>query len=350
MFNSAFKAIVLTTLFTALCAACSKQPNTINENRDDKIIIGWQTLWSPAGQIAQTLIHTDIAKNEHLDLNLIGFLFGPDMNEAAMNHNINCLNTGNVPTTSLLAKSDDWVIVARLIRQSLAIVARTGSGISKIEDLRGKTIGLPYGSGPHPYLLCLLKRRGLWHGKDDTSVKLMNVAPSEQVMALQQKAVDAIATWEPQTAIAVLKKLGTVIDQEAGPGFIIVEKKFAVAHPRLITQLLKAYLKAEYFVGTHRELTDDWFSKAAHFNKELISKTKIVEPNILQHNPTKVNLDISDEDLRIAQQHADIMFETGLIRQPVSIKNRIDSSYLRQAQSDWQRISNKLPTINILTP
>ncbi len=331
-----FKTLCLPALFACLLLSCSQNLDHHSLSKDAPVIIGWQTAWSPAGQIAQTLIHTNIAKNENLKLGLIGFLYGPDMNEAAINHNINCLNTGNVPATSLLAKSPDWLIIARLIRQPLSIVARNGSGIKKIEDLKGKTLGIPYGSGPHPYLLSLLKSHELWDGRPELPLKLINIAPSEQVMALQQKAVDAIATWEPQTSIAVLKKLGTVIDQDAAPGFIIIEKKFANDHPETIVRLLTAYLQAEYFVATHKELTDDWFAAGSHFSKELISKIKIIEPNLLQKDPHKIDLNLTEEDIDKCQQHANAMFAAGLIKQPVNIREHIDLSFLQKAQAQWQ--------------
>jgi len=277
-------------------------------------------------------------------------MFGADMNEAALNRSINCLNTGSVPATSLLAKSPDWVIISRLIRQPLAIVARNGSGIKNIKDLRGKTLGIPYGSGPHPYLLCLLKENKLWDGKSALPLKIMNISPSEQVMVLQQKLVDAIATWEPQTTITLLKGLGSVIDEKVAPGFIIVDKKFAIDHPEAIVNLLKAYLQAEYFVATHKELADNWFAQSSHFNKELIAKIKISEPNLLQTDPHKINLGISRTDIDTCQKQADALLESGLIKHAINIKDRIDLSYLQKAQAEWLHNADNLAPVNIISP
>jgi len=353
-----FKTLLLFLFCANILFACSKSAeregqrenklvvtptdDTLQVIPNDKVqspplLIGWQTAWSPSGEIAQTLIHTDIAKKENLNLQFVGFLFGPDMNEAAINHDINCLNTGNVPAISLLAKSSDWTIIARLIRQPLSIIARNGSGIKNIEDLKGKTLGIPYGSGPHPYLLSLLKSHGLWDGKSELPLNIMNIAPSEQIMALQQKSVDAIATWEPQSTIAIQKKLGILIDQEITPGFIIVEKKFAQNNPETIVNLLRAYLQAEYFVSTHKELTDTWFAEASHFGKDLISKIQIVEPNILQKDPKKIDLNLNEEEIAKTQEYADELLAAGLIKNPVSIKENIDLSFLQKAQTQWQK-------------
>ncbi len=333
-----------------LSTACNKEANVSQNNKNGTVIAGWQTAWSPSGQIAQTLIHTDIAKKQNVDLNLIGFLYGPDMNEAAMNHNINCLNTGNVPATSLLSKSANWIVIARLIRQPLSIIARSDSGIHKVEDLRGKTLGIGFGTGPHPYLLCLLKKHGLWDGKSPMPLKLMNIAPSEQVMALQQKAVDAIATWEPQSTIAILKKLGVVINEESSPGLILIEKKFAHEHSEIVVRLLQAYLQAEYYVAMHKELTDQWFVTGSQYSKELINKIKIIEPNLLTKDPHKINLDLSKEDIDRCQQHADAMFAAGLIKQAVNIKDCLDLSFLQKAQTEWQQTPLESKSVSIVNP
>ncbi len=352
--SSKIKSLLcLIGLLSLCCSSCtinSSSLSSLNDQINDQITVGWQTVWAPSGQIAQSLIHTNIAQNLNLDLHFTAFLFGPEINEAAITHNINCLNTGAVPAISLLSKSKDWLIIARLIRQPLAMVAAFDAGINSPKDLKGKIIAVPFGGGPHPYLLNLLEKNHLWDEHSEPLVHLENLSPSEQVTALQQKAVQAIATWEPQTSIATQKKLGKIIDQETSLGVIIIEKKFALAHPDLVTRLLEAYLLANFYTATHKNLTDSWFARESRFSKELINKITIVEPNLMQTDPHNIDLNITDADLKEAQTLADVMFKAGLIKEPVILKDRIDLSYLEKAQAEWRQTLPNLADIKIIQP
>ena len=265
-----------------------------------------------------------------------------------MYHEVNCLNVGIVPAISLLAQSDDWLIVGRLIRQPLSVVAANGSGINMIKDLRAKVVGVPFGSNLHPYLLNLLEKNHLWDGNLPALVQLENIYPREEIMALQQKNVQAIASGEPLTSIALQKKLGKIINQESSLAVIIIEKKFAIAHPDLVTKLLKAYLMSNFYTTTYRQLADTWFAKEAHFSTELINKITIIEPNLVQGDPKKINLDITADDLKEAQSLSDMMFKAGLIKESVQLKDRIELSYLKKAQAEWPQMVPNIAAIKIL--
>lgn len=287
---------VLLFIAALACPGCSRENSetrAISSNSAKPIIVGWQTAWAPAGQIAQALIHTNIAKQCDVNLNCKGFLFGTEMNEAALNHDLDCENTGSIPAISLLARSKDWTIVGRLIFQPLAVVAGTNSHVEKIVDLRGKSVGVPFGSGPHPYLLHLLKKNNMDIGDSRNQVRLINISPSEQVIALKQGTVDAIATWEPQTAIALGKNFGVLIDEKRHLGVIMVSNKLLKERSDSVVKLLRAYIEANYFVAKHRSQSDAWFAKASGFDQKLISQIRIVEPNLSAKELTDVSLSIS---------------------------------------------------------
>jgi sulfonate transport system substrate-binding protein len=325
---------LLLILISITCSACSNNSDaTIGKSASNSkpITVGWQTVWAPAGEIAQALIHTDIAKQCGVSLDYKGFLFGTEMNEAALNHDLDCETTGSIPAISLLAHSKDWTIVGRFIFHSLAIVARNPSKIKTIADLKGKSVAVPFGSGPHPYLLSLLKKTKLGIGDSDGQVKLINISPSEQVLALQQGSVDAIASWEPQTTIALNRKLGKVIDEEKAIGFIIVTNQLLKEHPDSVVHLLQAYIRASYFVAKHHLEADEWFAKASGFDKQLINQIKVIEPNLSAKNLSQVNLNLSATDIAETQELADIMLENQLIRSPVKLRDRIDLSFLEKA-------------------
>src|SRR6266511_3548400 len=78
--------------------------------------------------------------------------------------------------------------------QPLAIVARKGSGIAKVEDLRGKRVGLAREQTSDEYLKMVLARRGMKY-EDVTIENIM--APPALAPALKYGKVDAVVSWEP---------------------------------------------------------------------------------------------------------------------------------------------------------
>lgn len=112
------------------------------------------------------------------------------------------------------------------------IVALKDSGITKPEDLKGKTIGVPdMSAGSVPFMRTILKRS---HLDPDKDVKWLSVglgAPAAN--ALRQKVVDVWASWD--TAVASLENGGFEFVQIAPawanelPGNVLVTKEETLA-------------------------------------------------------------------------------------------------------------------------
>ena len=75
----------------------------------------------------------------------------------------------------------------------VGIAARPGSGVSKIADLKGKKIGVTFGSTGDLYLRTLLRKNGLGTG----DIKRINVRPPSLVSVFDTGGVEAIVAWEP---------------------------------------------------------------------------------------------------------------------------------------------------------
>ncbi|MFT4190714.1 MAG: taurine ABC transporter substrate-binding protein [Comamonas sp.] len=91
------------------------------------------------------------------------------------------------------------------INDAEALVARKGSGVNTLADLKGKKIGLPFVSTTHFHALVALKDAGV----DPKSVQILNLRPPEILAAWQRGDIDATFVWDP--ALAEVKKSGKVI-------------------------------------------------------------------------------------------------------------------------------------------
>ena len=78
--------------------------------------------------------------------------------------------------------------------EPLAIVARKDSGVTKVEDLKGKRVGLAKAQTSDEYFKMVLARRGMKY--EDISVENI-MAPPALAPALKDGKVDAVVSWEP---------------------------------------------------------------------------------------------------------------------------------------------------------
>ena len=131
------------------------------------------------------------------------------------------------------------------------VVALKGSGITKIEDLKGKTIGVPdMSAGSVPFIRSILKRT---HIDPDKDVKWLSVglgAPAAN--AMRQKAIDVWAAWD--TAVASLENGGFQFVQLAPdwanqlPGNVMIAKEETLAaHPDRAIKVARAIAESTVF-------------------------------------------------------------------------------------------------------
>jgi ABC-type nitrate/sulfonate/bicarbonate transport system substrate-binding protein len=88
---------------------------------------------------------------------------------------------------------------------NVGIIARPGSGIKTIKDMKGRKIGVAFGTTGDLYFRTLLRNNGL--SKND--VKRINVRPPSHVSVLDTDGVDAVVAWEPNVTRALEKVKGS---------------------------------------------------------------------------------------------------------------------------------------------
>jgi sulfonate transport system substrate-binding protein len=164
--------------------------------------------------------------------------------------------------------------------EPLAIVARQGSGIGagKIEDLRGKRVGLAKAQTSDEYFKMVLARRGLKY-EDVTIENIM--APPALAPALKEGKVDAVVSWEPYNT-AVLEQVPDSYVVLRGGGhlsYVMV----ATAHeptiqatPQLIRAFVTGLAAASHYTRKNREEAVEIFAKMVP-NTDLAVAKKAVE-------------------------------------------------------------------------
>jgi NitT/TauT family transport system substrate-binding protein len=94
----------------------------------------------------------------------------------------------------------------------MELVARTGSGIKSVADLKGKTVAVVQGSEALPVLVRLLNQSKL----TPTDEKIVNMSADSLLKSLADKKADAVFETRHFTIPLVDKKQGTVVLDAAG--------------------------------------------------------------------------------------------------------------------------------------
>ncbi len=181
---------------------------------------------------------------------------GGDVIRAMSSGDVQVGEAGSSPIAAAASQGLDVELVWILddIAAAEALVVRNGSGIAKVEDLKGKRVGVPFVSTTHYHLLFALQRAKV----DPKSVDIRNMKPPEIAAAWERGDIQATFIWDP--VLAKAKANGKVIltsgdlTKAGRPTFdgLIVNRKWARDHEGFVIAMIKALAKADQDYRTNK--------------------------------------------------------------------------------------------------
>lgn len=147
---------------------------------------------------SQQLIEKEF-EGENVKIIYDTFTGGPAIMEAIAAGDVDFTITGDVPVLSAVGNGNEVVGIYRCAwdPDDEQVLALPDSGISSVDDLIGKKIGLAFGSANHSFFIQLLQQKG--YSIDD--VELLNIAPADLEISLQQGNIDAGVIQEGSASI-----------------------------------------------------------------------------------------------------------------------------------------------------
>ena len=143
------------------------------------------------------------------------------------------------------------------------LVARNGSGIDTIADIKGKKISLSRGTILQLSLNSLLERQNL----TEKDIQLFDLITADQISAIQSGDVDAVVGTSSVLAL-VERGFGKIVfstkgklDPASNFGSFVVIEDFAKKYPQTTQRVLQAFLRAAHFASqeeNRNELYDIW--------------------------------------------------------------------------------------------
>ena len=303
----------------------------------ETIRVGWQIPWATEGQLTQVLKHTDILANNGLTAEFNGFSSGAPLNEAALAGGVDVLFTADQPAATLLSKSDDWVIIGRLMYNRVALYVPPESPIMTVADLRGKTVGMPFGAAAQRMAVKAEKDAGLDPKVDVNNVNLGIYEQADLVKSPTAKTwggIDALAGFDPTPAIFEEKSLARIIRTDKIVSLILMSKSFIASHPDAPTKFLRAFREAYDFYRVNTTQANAWFIADSGLNvtEHALDVSAAIEPNLNATSSAGIRISLTPEDYAIMQGAADFLFDNAMITKRVNMSGCVDTRYVTEVE------------------
>ncbi len=174
---------------------------------------------------------------------------GGDVIKAMASGDVQIGQAGSSPLTAAASQGQDiklfWILDD--IADAEALIARNGSKINSVKDLKGKKVATPFVSTAHYQLMAIMKLEGV----DAKDVNVMNLRPPEIAAAWERGDIDATFIWDP--VLSKIKGNGKsiatsgTIGAKGFPTFdgFVVNAKWATEHDAFMVALVKALNKAD---------------------------------------------------------------------------------------------------------
>jgi ABC-type nitrate/sulfonate/bicarbonate transport system substrate-binding protein len=219
---------------------------------------------------------------------------------------------------------------------ALAVVARADSGIKPGDwsSFVGKKVGMVTGGTGDAYFRAWLAKNSV----DAKKVSFQNVQPGDMLVAIQQKQVDAIASWEPyQTLILdtmgsqaiLIKRAGGVIGYVLGEG---TTQDWAKQHPDLVQNITDAMAESTYWTRTHQ---DEGATIATHWIQGL-------DPQVAVHAIKNIPYDprVNDCTMKAYAGSVTLLVAQNKLKQTVPTEQMIVDTYAlktQKAHPEWYK-------------
>jgi taurine transport system substrate-binding protein len=241
-FKAVFAALAVATMALAGCSV--DQPG--QEAGKPTIRIGYQTF--PSGDLV-------VKNNRWLEealpeynIKWIKFDSGADVNTAFIAKELDFGALGSSPVARGLSAPLNIpykvAFVLDVAGDNEALVARDGTGIDTIAQLKGKRVATPFASTAHYSLLAALAQNGL----SPSDVQLVDLQPQAILAAWDRGDIDAAYTWLP-----------TLDDLRKGGKDLITSRQLAKdGKPTLDLGVV-----SDQFASEHPDIVDVWRQQEA---------------------------------------------------------------------------------------
>jgi sulfonate transport system substrate-binding protein len=207
-----------------------------------------------------------------------------------------------------------------------ALVVRSDSKITKVEELKGQKVAVTRGTDPHVFLLRALDQVGL----SEKDIELVPLQHADGKNALEKGDVGAWSGLDPLMATAQVDKGARLLFRDPNLntyGVLNVREEFAAKYPQYVERVIAAYEKARLWAVANPQEYKQILIREAKLNDAVAAK-------VLERT------DLSDPVIGAKQKTTiaaagDVLKKSGVIKPetdvPGVVNNLIDAQYVLRA-------------------
>jgi len=315
-----------------------------------QVRIGYQALWATAGNVYETLRHTNIFERNGISAEFKTFTYGGPLGEAAVAGYIDNVIAADVPVIRAVERAKGWKVTNRLQDSRFAVMVAPDFKGSSLNDLIGKTVAAPFGTNVFP--ATVLHMISIHIPNPLQEIRFINQDIAEQAVALQAKQVDAVISWDPTEAELERKNLARILWPSANFGWQGFSPK-VLENTGLMVALMKSFAEAVWWTSNHVQQARDWFGKTSRIGAYALEKSDSADR--FQKVPIKdlreIDLAIPEAEIRKSQLIMDFLLERGLLSEKANVTQDVDMAFWKEAKAQIDaRKHLKLADIKIVTP
>ena len=189
-------------------------------------------------------------KNEGLSPSIQPHSSGKAALAAVLRGEANLATVGDLPVMFAAVNGQPVTVLANIFssEEDFGVVGKKDSGIATPAGLRGKRIGVTFGTGGHFYITSFLLREKL----SVSDVSLVDLKLEDMADALSRGSVDAVSVWEPFLG-SLRAGLGSNALTFSGKGIygglftLAGERDYVAANPETMKKVLRALIMGATF-------------------------------------------------------------------------------------------------------
>ena len=129
----------------------------------------------------------------------------------------------------------------------------------------------------------------------------------------------------------IFEEKGLVRNLEVGKvvSVIMMSDKFIENNLEAPSEFLKSFKQAYEYYRSNKDQANSWFVSEAKLDitPKALDISASIEPN-LENSENEIRIGFIEDDYRIMQEAADFIFDQGLIKTKINMKEYIDMSYI----------------------